>query len=158
LHSRGVKQAGLTPDDVGYIEAHGTGTPLGDPIEMQALGEIFRTPNGADARPCYVSSVKANVGHMETVSGVAGLIKVLLMMQHERIAPQTHFESLNPHINLAARAGDPGAGQWRAATRRGRRGSAHLGLVGRIRTWWCRRPATPRTIGVGSLFRLETPI
>ncbi|MEX0586143.1 MAG: acyltransferase domain-containing protein, partial [Pirellulales bacterium] len=95
-----LKQAGLTPDDIGYIEAHGTGTPLGDPIEMQALGEIFRTPKGANPPPCYVSSVKANVGHMETVSGVAGLIKVLLMMQHERIAPQTHFESLNPHINL----------------------------------------------------------
>ncbi len=95
-----LKQAGLTPDDIGYIEAHGTGTPLGDPIEMQALSEIFRTPNGTVAPPCYVSSVKANVGHMETVSGVAGLIKVLLMMQRARIAPQTHFESLNPHINL----------------------------------------------------------
>ncbi len=94
-----LKQAGLTADDVGYIEAHGTGTPLGDPIEMQALGEIFRTAD-ADAAPCHVSSVKANVGHMETVSGVAGLIKVVLMMEHDTIAPQTHFESLNPHIQL----------------------------------------------------------
>lgn len=95
-----LKQAGLTPDDVNYIEAHGTGTPLGDPIEMQALGEIFRS-NDASAPPVHVSSVKANVGHMETVSGVAGLIKVVLMMEHDAIAPQTHFEALNPHIQLA---------------------------------------------------------
>ena len=94
-----LKQAGLTPDDVGYIEAHGTGTPLGDPIEMQALGEIFRAGRRGGAA-CHVSSVKANVGHMETVSGVAGLIKVVLMMEHDAIAPQTHFESLNPHIKL----------------------------------------------------------
>ncbi|MGD9633264.1 MAG: SDR family NAD(P)-dependent oxidoreductase [Pirellulales bacterium] len=95
-----LKQAGLTPDHVNYIEAHGTGTPLGDPIEMQALGEIFRSSD-ASAPPVHVSSVKANVGHMETVSGVAGLIKVVLMMEHDAIVPQTHFESLNPHIQLA---------------------------------------------------------
>jgi len=94
-----MKQARLTPNDIDYIEAHGTGTPLGDPIEMMALGQIFAA-NDAAPRPVYVSSVKANVGHMETVSGVAGLIKVVLMMQHDRIARQTHFESLNPHINL----------------------------------------------------------
>jgi acyl transferase domain-containing protein/NADPH:quinone reductase-like Zn-dependent oxidoreductase/thioesterase domain-containing protein/acyl carrier protein len=94
-----LQQAGLSPGDIGYIEAHGTGTPLGDPIEMQALCEIFREA-GDGFRPCYVSSVKANVGHMETVSGAAGLIKVVLMMQHEQIARQANFESLNPHINL----------------------------------------------------------
>src|SRR3954452_4567232 len=93
------KQAGFTADDIDYVEAHGTGTPLGDPIEMLALGQVFPTAGGA-TRPCYVSSVKANVGHMETVSGVAGLIKVVLMMQHDEIMRQTHFESLNPHIKL----------------------------------------------------------
>jgi myxalamid-type polyketide synthase MxaB len=95
-----LQQAGVTPHEIGYIEAHGTGTPLGDPIEMQALCEIFRSTNGA-ATPCFVSSVKANVGHMETVSGVAGLIKVVLMMQREQIAQQANFVSLNSHINLA---------------------------------------------------------
>jgi acyl transferase domain-containing protein/thioesterase domain-containing protein/acyl carrier protein len=94
-----LRQAGLVPDDVGYIEAHGTGTPLGDPIEMQALGEVFRSSNDGAPR-CYVASIKANVGHMETVSGVAGLIKVVLMMQHNLIPPQTHFRQLNPHIHL----------------------------------------------------------
>src|SRR3954451_10522606 len=66
---------------------------------MLALAQVFPV-NGGTTRPCYVSSVKANVGHMETVSGVAGLIKVVLMMQHEEILRQTHFESLNPHIKL----------------------------------------------------------
>src|SRR5215212_5504787 len=94
-----LKQAGFTADDIDYVEAHGTGTPLGDPIEMLALGQVFPA-NGGAVRPCYVSSVKANVGHMETVSGVAGLIKVVLMMQHDEIMRQTHFESLNPHIKL----------------------------------------------------------
>ncbi|MCI0335526.1 MAG: SDR family NAD(P)-dependent oxidoreductase [Planctomycetes bacterium] len=114
-----LKQAGISADDVSYVEAHGTGTSLGDPIEMQALTEIFAAhPEHVDEslrdskmavserlphmRPCYVSSVKANVGHMETVSGVASLIKVVLMMQHDEIAPQANFETLNPHINLAS--------------------------------------------------------
>src|SRR3954451_9518109 len=66
---------------------------------MLALAQVFPV-NGGTTRPCYVSSVKANVGHMETVSGVAGLIKVVLMMQHEKIMRQTHFETLNPHIKL----------------------------------------------------------
>jgi acyl transferase domain-containing protein/thioesterase domain-containing protein/acyl carrier protein len=93
------QQAGVKPEDISYIEAHGTGTPLGDPIEMQSLCEIFQA-TGDKAPPCYVTSVKANVGHMETVSGVAGLIKVALMMQHEDIVPQAHFVELNPHIKL----------------------------------------------------------
>src|SRR3954464_3429449 len=93
------KQAGLSPNDIDYIEAHGTGTPLGDPIEMMALSQIFPASDSTK-KPCYVTSVKANIGHMETVSGVAGLIKTVLMMRHEQILPQTHFESINPHIKL----------------------------------------------------------
>jgi myxalamid-type polyketide synthase MxaB len=92
--------AGLTPDQVNYIEAHGTGTPLGDPIEVQALGEVFRDPTGAKP-PLYMSSVKANVGHTETVSGMASVIKVLLMMQHGQLVPQAHFRELNPNISLS---------------------------------------------------------
>ncbi len=94
-----LAQAGITADDVGYIEAHGTGTPLGDPIEMQALCEIFR--GEPDTNPLYVTSVKANIGHTETVSGVAGLIKTMLLMQHDTLVPQLHFQKLNPHISLA---------------------------------------------------------
>ncbi len=93
-------QAGIKPGDISYIEAHGTGTPLGDPIEMQALVELFQRAGESDP-PLYVTSVKANIGHTETVSGVAGLIKTLLLMQHETIVPQLHLETLNPHISLA---------------------------------------------------------
>lgn len=92
-------QAGVSASDISYVEAHGTGTPLGDPIEMQALTEIFARSSDTD-RPVHVTSVKANIGHTETVSGVAGLIKTVLLMQHETIAPQLFLESINPHISL----------------------------------------------------------
>ncbi len=92
-------QAGVTAADISYIEAHGTGTPLGDPIEMQALSEIFKRGSDSD-RPVHVTSVKANIGHTETVSGAAGLIKAVLLMQHQVIPPQLYLESVNPHISL----------------------------------------------------------
>ncbi|NLY00840.1 MAG: SDR family NAD(P)-dependent oxidoreductase [Rhodopirellula sp.] len=95
-----LQSAGLSPDEVGYIEAHGTGTPLGDPIEVQALTKIFRGASET-AGPCYLGSVKGNIGHLETAAGIAGLIKVVLMMQHRQILPQAYFESLNPNIQLA---------------------------------------------------------
>lgn len=92
-------QAGVSAADITYIEAHGTGTPLGDPIEMQALTEVFPRTS-ADQPPVQVTSVKANIGHTETVSGVAGLIKTVLLMQHELIAPQLYLNEVNPHITL----------------------------------------------------------
>ncbi|MGA2031843.1 MAG: SDR family NAD(P)-dependent oxidoreductase, partial [Thermoguttaceae bacterium] len=95
-----LADAGLSAERISYIEAHGTGTPLGDPIEIQSLGKLFakRTPTDP---PCYVTSVKANIGHTETVSGVAGLLKVVLMLQHGQVPPQLHLEQLNPNISLA---------------------------------------------------------
>ncbi len=92
-------QAGVAAADISYIEAHGTGTPLGDPIEMQALAEIFQRTSDTE-RPVHVTSVKANIGHTETVSGAAGLIKAVLLMQHEVVPPQLYLEKLNPHISL----------------------------------------------------------
>ena len=94
-----LKQAGLAADEVSYIEAHGTGTPLGDPIEMSALADVFRR-NTAEQSPVHVTSVKANIGHTETVSGIAGLIKVALMMRHGTIPALPRLEKLNPHIDL----------------------------------------------------------
>ncbi len=94
-----LAQGGLTPEQVSYIEAHGTGTPLGDPIEFQSLTQVFAQRNSSD-QPVHVTSVKANVGHTETVSGMAGLIKVVLMMQRGEIYPQVHFQGLNPNIKL----------------------------------------------------------
>jgi myxalamid-type polyketide synthase MxaB len=92
--------AGVDPAEVSYIEAHGTGTPLGDPIEVQSLSKLFPRRD-AQEPPCYIASVKANIGHTETVSGIAGLIKVILMMRHGTIPPQAGLQHLNPNINLA---------------------------------------------------------
>ncbi|WP_230253331.1 type I polyketide synthase [Rhodopirellula halodulae] len=94
-----LKEAGIPASRVNYIEAHGTGTPLGDPIEVDALTKVFAGQPGVDP-PCYVTSVKANVGHMETVSGVAGIIKLLLMMRHQTIPGQLHLQKLNPRMSL----------------------------------------------------------
>lgn len=94
-----LRKAGVSPERVSYVEAHGTGTPLGDPIEVQALAELFPR-RSEDQPPCYLSSVKANIGHLEIAAGIASLIKVVLMLQHGRIPPQAHLERLNPHIRL----------------------------------------------------------
>ncbi|MFZ5828642.1 MAG: SDR family NAD(P)-dependent oxidoreductase, partial [Planctomycetota bacterium] len=94
-----LREAGMTADDISYIEAHGTGTPLGDPIEVQALTELFARRT-TEQPPCYMGSVKANIGHSETAAGIAGLIKVVLMLRHGEIPRQAEFEELNPHISL----------------------------------------------------------
>lgn len=94
-----LANAGISARQVTYIEAHGTGTPLGDPIEIQGLTPIFRRQSDAEA-PCYVTSVKANIGHTETASGIAGIIKVALMMRHGKIPGQVHLRELNPNIRL----------------------------------------------------------
>jgi acyl transferase domain-containing protein len=83
---------------VSYVEAHGTGTSLGDPIEVQALAAAL-APRGSD-NPLVIGSVKTNVGHLEAAAGVAGLIKVVLALQHREIPPHLHFHQLNPHIEL----------------------------------------------------------
>ncbi|MHB0958497.1 MAG: SDR family NAD(P)-dependent oxidoreductase [Pirellulaceae bacterium] len=93
------ENAGVRAADVSYLEAHGTGTPLGDPMEWEALAEVFREDPSAGS-PCYVGSVKGNVGHTETAAGAAGLIKTVLMMQSRQIPPQASFAQLNPRIVL----------------------------------------------------------
>jgi myxalamid-type polyketide synthase MxaB len=95
-----LASAGLSLDDVSYVEAHGTGTPLGDPIEFQSLSKLFASRD-SNAPKCYVGSVKANIGHTETVSGLAGLVKTILMMQHRTIPGQALLENLNPNIELS---------------------------------------------------------
>jgi amino acid adenylation domain-containing protein len=91
-----LANARLDPDAMDYIEAHGTGTALGDPIEMQALKAVF----GKRDRALYVGAVKTNIGHAEAASGVAGLIKAAQMLRHQVIPPNLHFTRLNPHIDL----------------------------------------------------------
>lgn len=92
-----LERAELTPNDVSYLEAHGTGTELGDPIEMRAAAAALAKERSAD-RPLLVGSVKTNIGHLEAAAGMAGLIKVLLSLQNDRIPGQLNFEVPNPHI------------------------------------------------------------
>ncbi|TGO60221.1 hypothetical protein BCON_0037g00210 [Botryotinia convoluta] len=88
--------AGSSPSEFTYVEAHGTGTPVGDPIEINAIRKVF---GGAHRSiPLHVASVKGNIGHLEGASGVASLIKVLLMMKHKSIPKQANHLSLNPKI------------------------------------------------------------
>ena len=90
--------AGVAPADVNYIEAHGTGTALGDPIEIGALDEVF-TPNHSDSSPLTIGSVKTNFGHLEGAAGIAGLMKIVLALQHEEIPPHLHFQQGNPLVD-----------------------------------------------------------
>ncbi|KAB8061482.1 SDR family NAD(P)-dependent oxidoreductase [Janthinobacterium sp. FT14W] len=99
-------KAKVAPSSVGYIECHGTGTSLGDPIEIQALSRAFAElykRNGmapATQAHCGLSSVKTNIGHLETAAGIAGILKALLAIQHKQIPANAHFEELNPYISL----------------------------------------------------------
>jgi len=89
----------VDPSEIQYVEAHGTGTPLGDPIEVDALCDVFRR-KGPNDRPVYLTSVKANIGHTEIAAGIAGLIKTVLMMQHETIPAQVALTDMNPHLQM----------------------------------------------------------
>ncbi len=91
------RQAGVSPADVQYIEAHGTGTRAGDPIEARALHNALSPGRDAGQR-CVVGSVKTNIGHLEAGAGVAGLIKATLSLHHRQIPPNLHFEQPNPDI------------------------------------------------------------
>ncbi|MEO8057469.1 MAG: SDR family NAD(P)-dependent oxidoreductase [Burkholderiales bacterium] len=92
-----LADAGLAPADIGYVEAHGTGTTLGDPIEVRALAGALGPGRAVDA-PLLLGSVKTNIGHLESAAGIAGVIKVVLALQHERIPPHLHFTQPSPHI------------------------------------------------------------
>lgn len=96
-----LEQAAVKPADVGYVETHGTGTSLGDPIEVRALGAVLAEGRSAD-RPVYLGAVKTNIGHLESAAGVAGLIKVVLALRHREIPPNLHQGELNPDIDLSA--------------------------------------------------------
>ncbi|WP_067221784.1 SDR family NAD(P)-dependent oxidoreductase [Stappia indica] len=110
-----LEQAGLSARDVSYIEAHGTGTVLGDPIEVDGLTQAF-APDTADTGFCALGSVKSAIGHLEAAAGIAGLTKVILQMRHGMLAPTLHAETVNPNLDLAATpfALQRQAAEWRA--------------------------------------------
>jgi acyl transferase domain-containing protein/SAM-dependent methyltransferase len=96
-----LEDARLAPGDIDYVEAHGTGTSLGDPIEALAIARALGKERDA-TQPVLVGSVKTNIGHLEAAAGVAGLIKVVLTLEHGEIPPSLHFRTPNPHIDWTA--------------------------------------------------------
>ncbi|OII70881.1 type I fatty acid synthase [Cryptosporidium ubiquitum] len=94
-----LEYAGIRPNDIGYIEAHGTGTSLGDPIEISALKSVFSRKRDS-GKPLIVGAVKTNIGHLEGAAGMAGIFKVILSLLNDIVPPNLHFKNINPHINL----------------------------------------------------------
>ncbi|KOC88157.1 hybrid non-ribosomal peptide synthetase/type I polyketide synthase [Winslowiella iniecta] len=98
LLQRVLNRAGLQPDDIDYLELHGTGTRLGDPIEYQSVAEVFRHRQAA--APLWLGSVKANIGHLEAAAGASGVVKAVLALEHGVIPPHIGMNQLNPLIDL----------------------------------------------------------
>ncbi|MFF0826321.1 SDR family NAD(P)-dependent oxidoreductase [Brevibacillus sp. NPDC003359] len=99
-----LTKAQIDPTTITYIEAHGTGTPLGDPIEINGLKTAFRElgfdAGGQPSASCGLGSIKTNIGHLELAAGIAGVIKVLLQLKYKTLVKTVHFENLNPYIQL----------------------------------------------------------
>ena len=96
-----LKAARLSPAELQYLEAHGTGTAVGDPIEISALSDVIgKDPDRAE--PCVIGSIKSNLGHTESASGIAGMIKVILAMQHRFVPPSLNISQLNPAVDWQA--------------------------------------------------------
>jgi acyl transferase domain-containing protein/acyl carrier protein len=93
--------AQVEPDSIGYVEGHGTGTALGDPIEVEALTQVFRASTQRTGF-CALGSVKTNIGHTDSAAGVAGLIKATLALSHGELPPTLHFQGPNPQIDFAS--------------------------------------------------------
>src|SRR6266850_2019094 len=98
--SRALAESHTDARHISYIEAHGTGTKLGDPIEIAALSKAFNQYT-QDTEFCLIGSAKSNIGHCESAAGIAALTKVLLQMQHQQIVPSLHSAQLNPHIDFS---------------------------------------------------------
>lgn len=94
-----IKVADVNPSTISYIEAHGTGTTIGDPIEIKALTEVFREYSNRNGF-CGIGSVKTNIGHLDTAAGIAGFIKVVLSLYHKKIVPTLNCDIPNPRLNL----------------------------------------------------------
>ncbi|ORV14130.1 type I polyketide synthase [Mycobacterium celatum] len=131
LIATALARAGLAGEDVDYLEAHGTGTPLGDPIEAQAAGTVYGAGRDS-ARPLLMGSVKTNIGHLESASGAAGLIKVVLSLQHGVLPASLHFDTPSPHIpwdSLPVRVVDKPT-PWQPNGRPRRAGVSSFGFTG----------------------------
>ncbi len=141
-----LANGGVAPHEVSYVEAHGTGTALGDPIEVQALGAVLGPGRAAD-QPLLVGSVKTNLGHLEAAAGVAGLIKVVLVLEHGEIPPSLHFSSptrTSPGMSCRSacrRSWRPGSRPARGASPASARSASAAPT--RMWCWSSRRQACP---------------
>ncbi|MDI1431900.1 type I polyketide synthase [Polyangium sorediatum] len=129
--TQALESSRIAPSDIGYVETHGTGTSLGDPIEMEALTRVFGHPREAGS-VCALGAVKTNIGHLESAAGVAGLIKSALVLQNGLIPKNIHFRTLNPRIQLDRTPfvipTEPRP--WRAALKRRVAGVSSFGMSG----------------------------
>ncbi|MCL2719690.1 MAG: HAD-IIIC family phosphatase, partial [Lachnospiraceae bacterium] len=96
LIQKAIRKAGISPEKISYIEAHGTGTLVGDPIEVKGISRAL----GPKATATYVGSVKSNIGHLESAAAIAGFMKVLLQMKYRKLVPSLHANPLNPLLDL----------------------------------------------------------
>ena len=94
-----LANAGVKPNQISYVETHGTGTALGDPIEINSLTNVLMEERELN-QPCWIGSAKTNIGHLEAAAGIAGLIKVVLSLEHGEIPPHLHLKKLNPYIEI----------------------------------------------------------
>ena len=131
-----LRDGQVKPGDVGFVETHGTGTSLGDPIEVEALDAVYGGRAGAADLACVLGAVKTNFGHLEAAAGVAGLIKTVLVLERGAIPRNLNFERLNPQIRL----GDGSRIELAAAEREWARGGGRTRFAGRsVRLGWAGR-------------------
>jgi phthiocerol/phenolphthiocerol synthesis type-I polyketide synthase E len=123
--------AEVDPRSIAYVEAHGTGTPLGDPIEFTALSTVFRSGTD-DVGFCQLGSIKANIGHLDTAAGIAGLIKAIQVLKHREFPPLVNFRSPNPQLELESSPFSIGvsASAWPESATPRRAGVSSFGIGG----------------------------
>ncbi len=126
-----MAMAGVEPETINYIEAHGTATPLGDPIEIAALTKAFRTKTNKK-NFCALGSLKTNVGHLDTAAGVAGLIKAVLSLKHKSLPPSLHYQQPNPKIEFESSPFyvNTSLAQWKKGSAPRRAGVSSFGIGG----------------------------
>ncbi|HET8845325.1 MAG TPA: beta-ketoacyl synthase N-terminal-like domain-containing protein, partial [Ktedonobacteraceae bacterium] len=126
-----LEQAGVEAESISYVEAHGTATELGDPIEVAALTRAYRRQT-QQVGYCAIGSVKTNVGHLDRAAGVSGLIKTVLSLKHEQIPPSLHYQQPNPQIDFASSPFYVNArlSEWKRGERVRRAGINSLGMGG----------------------------
>ena len=131
LMRQALSSARLAPEQVGFLETHGTGTSLGDPIEAEAIKAVFGGPRRA-GEPLRLGAVKSNIGHLESAAGIAGLIKAVLVLRHGQVPGNLHFRDLNPRIKLDATAIEISASNqdWPAGVEPRRAGVSAFGISG----------------------------